>query len=185
MFHHKVWKSPNLFMNNFPFLCFKSEMDNSLVSGKAMCRLPKMSPHLPLSYAFWGTNPSKFQRCWYVARQFSIRYIWIDTLYIIQDSKEDWEIESPMMRHVYSNSVCTIAASGSGTSDDSLFHDRDLDFIKAGKVKSSLCTGEANPYYLRDRSYFERQILEGGLRTRGWVFKEWFLLPRILHFSRH
>ncbi|RBR23746.1 uncharacterized protein FIESC28_03451 [Fusarium coffeatum] len=142
--------------------------------------LEKLRQGLPIA-----DLPVLFQDVIYVARQFSIRYIWIDALCIIQDSKDDWERESPMMRHVYSNSVCTIAASGSGSSDDSLFHDRDLDFIKAGKVKSSLFTGQPEPYYIWDRSYFERQILEGGLRTRGWVFQEWFLSPRILYFGRH
>jgi hypothetical protein len=120
-----------------------------------------------------------------IARQFSIRYVWIDALCIIQDSKADWEKEAPTMRHVYSNSAFTIAASGSESPNDTLFHDRNLDFIRPGKVHCSLFSDEPRPFYIYDKSYWDRQIFEGPLHNRGWVFQERFLSPRVLYFGQH
>ena len=40
-----------------------------------------------------------------------IRYLWIDSICIIQDSKDDWEAESAKMGAVYRNAYVTIAAS--------------------------------------------------------------------------
>jgi hypothetical protein len=47
-----------------------------------------------------------------------IRYLWIDTLCIIQDNPKDWELESANMGKVYLHSTCTIAASASGSSTE-------------------------------------------------------------------
>jgi hypothetical protein len=40
-----------------------------------------------------------------------IHYLWIDSICIIQDSKDDWEAESAKMGLVYRNAYVTIAAS--------------------------------------------------------------------------
>ncbi|KAK0701449.1 heterokaryon incompatibility protein-domain-containing protein, partial [Apiosordaria backusii] len=129
--------------------------------------------------------PILFRNVIDVARQFSIRYVWIDALCIIQDSKEDWEREALTMQHVYSNSACTLAASGSESPDDGLFHGRNLDFIRPGKVQCSLFSDEPLPFYIYDKSYWNRQIFDGPLHNRGWVFQERFLSPRVLYFGRH
>jgi hypothetical protein len=52
-----------------------------------------------------------FQDAIIVARRLGVRYLWIDSLCIVQDSPEDWQTESSMMNVVYKNSLCTIAAS--------------------------------------------------------------------------
>lgn len=48
-----------------------------------------------------------------IARNLGVQYVWIDSMCIIQDSREDWEKEAAQMASVYSNAYCTIAASGS------------------------------------------------------------------------
>jgi hypothetical protein len=50
-----------------------------------------------------------------IARRLDVRYVWIDSLCILQDSKEDWESEAVQMGDVYSKSYLTIAASGSAS----------------------------------------------------------------------
>ncbi|CZR56115.1 uncharacterized protein PAC_06003 [Phialocephala subalpina] len=45
-----------------------------------------------------------------ITRALNIRYIWIDALCIIQDSKPDWEVESSKMGSIYSQALVTIAA---------------------------------------------------------------------------
>lgn len=49
------------------------------------------------------------------------RYLWIDALCILQDSKEDWEKEVAVMGKVYLNAVFTIAASAASNSSQGFF----------------------------------------------------------------
>jgi hypothetical protein len=44
-----------------------------------------------------------------MTRILGYRYIWIDSLCIIQDSSSDWEYEAARMAIVYGNAVCNIA----------------------------------------------------------------------------
>lgn len=65
--------------------------------------------------------PKTFQQAFIVTRQLGFRYIWIDSLCIIQDSYDDWVNESSQMHMVYSNAVCNIAASAAGNATKGLF----------------------------------------------------------------
>jgi hypothetical protein len=63
-----------------------------------------------------GELPKTFEEAVQVCRQLGIKYLWIDSLCIIQDqdSQEDWGREAPKMGEVYGNSVLTIFATASG-----------------------------------------------------------------------
>ena len=61
---------------------------------------------------FAGNLPRTFQDFIEIARRLEIRYVWIDSLCIIQDSGDDWEKEAAQMASIYSNAHLTIAASG-------------------------------------------------------------------------
>lgn len=54
-----------------------------------------------------GKLPGRWQQALGMARILQIRYVWIDSLCIIQDSVEDWRKESLMMDKVYQNSTLT------------------------------------------------------------------------------
>jgi hypothetical protein len=47
--------------------------------------------------------PQNFRDAIVMTRKLRVRYLWIDSLCIIQDSREDWEQESAVMGEVYSN----------------------------------------------------------------------------------
>ncbi|KAH7169935.1 HET domain protein [Dactylonectria macrodidyma] len=51
-----------------------------------------------------------------IARELGYRYIWIDTLCIMQDSNRDWEHSARLVPDIYGNAALTILA---GRSDDS------------------------------------------------------------------
>ena len=63
----------------------------------------------------WLRLPRTFQDAIVVTRRLGFRYLWIDSLCIIQDSHEDWIRESETMQNVYANCVLTVAASWGGT----------------------------------------------------------------------
>ena len=52
--------------------------------------------------------PALFQDAIITTWKLGIQYLWIDSLCIIQNSKEDWEAESAKMGSVYRNAYCTI-----------------------------------------------------------------------------
>jgi Heterokaryon incompatibility protein (HET) len=44
-----------------------------------------------------------------LAKELGIRYLWIDALCILQDSTEDWQLESSRMLEVYAHATLTVA----------------------------------------------------------------------------
>lgn len=163
------------------------------------------SSYMTLSYR-WGSNPrllllssnitqlrqgspvedlpQTFRDAISVARCLGVQYIWIDALCIIQDSVKDWETEAPTMRYVYANSACNIAASASSDPEDEMFRLRDPETIRPRVIISSLFAEKPSPHYVFEKGYWDKQISDGPLHNRGWVFQERFLAPRVLYFGQ-
>ena len=59
-----------------------------------------------------------------VARKLAIRYLWIDSLCIVQDSLEDKHQELPKMAAIFANSQLTIAGPSSAHSQQSFLNHR-------------------------------------------------------------
>jgi len=57
--------------------------------------------------------PKTFQHAVKITRDIGIRFLWIDSLCIVQDDPADWEIEASKMASIYSGSYLTIAAISS------------------------------------------------------------------------
>ncbi|KAI2624296.1 HET-domain-containing protein [Hypoxylon sp. NC1633] len=122
------------------------------------------------------------RECIAVARQLGIRYIWIDSLCIIQGDPVDWEYESKRMAEVYGNAVLTIVA---GRTADSR-----MGFL-ANTVK------QAHPplmlrYGRTDRDgqdlgniflCIPRSAEVGPLDIRGWCYQERVLSRRALSYG--
>lgn len=169
---------------------------------KTVCIPPP--PYIALSYR-WGTEPSimllksnidefcrgkyitdlpqTFQDLITVARHFSVRYVWIDALCIIQDSPQDWVFESSTMRDVYANSFCTIAASASSGPEGGLFRSRQPEQARPAVVSIAFEDKAPEDFYIWDSDYWLRHFDKSELHTRGWVFQERFLSPRVLSFG--
>lgn len=58
-------------------------------------------------------DPTTFRDAIIYAWQLDIDYIWIDSLCILQDSQEDWEVEWAKMVDIYERAVMVLAASSS------------------------------------------------------------------------
>jgi hypothetical protein len=54
--------------------------------------------------------PTAFPDAITITRRLSCRYLWIDSLCIIQDSEDDWEHQASQMAEIYQHSCCTVAA---------------------------------------------------------------------------
>jgi hypothetical protein len=131
-----------------------------------------------------------FQEAIVVTRKLGIRYLWIDSLCIIQEgegSKDDWLHESGMMDSIYQNSFLNIGATSAYDGNGGCFRERNYEKVSqpifykpACKMHPDKCR---NPYRLVEDSFFEDTILSEPLLQRGWVFQERFLSPRMLHFG--
>ena len=132
----------------------------------------------------FSTLPQTYKDIVKIARRFSVRYIWIDSLCIFQDSHEDWERESSTMRDVYANSACNIAATASTNPEGGLFRERQLRDVQPGNLTVSLLTPEEEKYYVFEGLYWDFQVTNAPLHRRGWVFQECILAPRVPYFGK-
>ncbi|KIW02620.1 uncharacterized protein PV09_06065 [Verruconis gallopava] len=122
--------------------------------------------------------PRTFQEAVIFTRKMGVRYLWIDSLCIIQDSEEDWQAQSALMSSIYANSCLTLAATGSSSDDGGLFfrHPK-ATFHGISKVGSE--------YKVHARPVIDHMDdAQFPLFKRAWVFQERLLAPRVLHFGR-
>lgn len=118
-----------------------------------------------------------------VTRSLGIRYLWIDSLCIIQDDASDWEREAGRMAQVYSQAYLTIAASAASDGTQGLLHEEPIGSsfqLYDGPDGNSLNKGVSiGPAPLRFR-----RLIVAPLNTRAWTLQERILAPRILHYAR-
>jgi hypothetical protein len=126
--------------------------------------------------------PNTFRDSLVVARKLGIRYIWIDSLCIVQDDPDDWMNEASHMHQVYANSLCNICATGARDSSGGLFHDRDPGQLRTCDVTIPW-VAEGGRFRLYNLNMWTREVLEAPLNTRAWVVQEYMLSPRQLHFG--
>jgi hypothetical protein len=119
-----------------------------------------------------------FQDAMTVTYRLGLRYIWIDSLCIIQDSRDDWEKESMRMCHIYSNSFCNLCATASVDGSGGLFRDRDVRTLASVRVRAG-----SRARIVMDQFIWLRNVNDAPLNCRAWVFEEKLLSPRNLHFS--
>jgi hypothetical protein len=131
--------------------------------------------------------PQTFQDAITITRRLSIRYLWIDSLCIVQDSSEDWARQSSMMGKVYQNGYCNIAATGAPDGRTGCFLERDPMLAQKCRVKveTPLPKFDLKPglYDLVPRNLWEHGLSNGPLNKRAWVAQERILAPRMLHFA--
>jgi hypothetical protein len=129
--------------------------------------------------------PKTFREAVKVTQRLGFSYIWIDSICIMQDSKQDRERETATMADVYSGAQCNIAASASRNGGEGLFRARNPCLARPLNVWATW-KGEGlaeGPYTLIYADPFEVEILPEPLNRRAWVFQERLLSRRVLQFG--
>ena len=126
--------------------------------------------------------PATFRDAVTVTRALGRRYLWIDSLCVIQGPGGDFNTEAKRMEDVYSGAYCVIAASCSA--------DHFSGFLKQRNRRSyvGLCRegkGETPFYVCESIDNFKDHVLDGELNSRGWVLQEHALARRTLFFTEH
>ncbi|KUJ24391.1 HET-domain-containing protein, partial [Mollisia scopiformis] len=124
-----------------------------------------------------------FQDAVEACRRMKIRYLWIDSLCIIQDSSEDWDAEASRMEYVYNHCVINIAASHALDGGWGLHTDRDPLILQPCPLTVTWDDGKPMDMLCADLDDWIKRFDSEPLSTRGWVVQERLLSPRICHFS--
>lgn len=162
----------------------------------------KQAPYVALSYC-WGQGkqltttistlhqrqagielqelPKTVRDAVMLARSLRVRYIWVDALCIIQDSKEDWRVEAARMGYVYQNACLTIAVPESSSCTEGFLHEK----TQRQQSLSVPCLNYGCHVVFdplpRD---WDLAIEKGALNQRAWTFQERLLSPRVLFMGR-
>ncbi|KAF5565645.1 heterokaryon incompatibility protein [Fusarium napiforme] len=143
-----------------------------------------------------------FRDAFTTTRQLGFRYIWADSLCIMQDHQfqeglQDWLTESARMGENYKHAALTIAPTPKVDKVDVFFSNRDtpqriplavnikrkapthMNLISCGKTEVDV----SGQYYCFSKDIWLSQVDRAPLNHRGWVYQERLLSPRTVHFA--
>lgn len=128
-----------------------------------------------------------------VCKRLGVRYLWVDTLCILQDDEDltDWKRESSFMGKVYENSLLNLSALAAADTEHPLFAERNPRAVNELRVNTSLkldvleLGNAVNEYQLVDNDFWHANINRTPLNKRAWVMQERLLAVRVLHFGHH
>ncbi|KLU91736.1 hypothetical protein MAPG_10685 [Magnaporthiopsis poae ATCC 64411] len=147
------------------------------------------------------TLPATVQDAITIARQLGIRYLWADSVCILQDSAEDWRVESSKMSSVYGDAEVTLFADCAENDYGTFLKPRDqgrfqsrrgsplgvLD-VSHRQIKSTIA--ERYSRYRPEKpamaiDTFLSDTIQSHLSTRAWIYQEQVVSRRRIHFGRH
>jgi hypothetical protein len=127
--------------------------------------------------------PETLQHAILVTRRLGIRYLWVDSLCIIQDDPEDISKEVSLMPEYYENSFVTICAASANNCTQGFLQPRPQVPYAAGpfKLRHSCPNNEFGSVQLVQYSNFTTE--EEVINSRGWTLQESLLSTRLLTYG--
>ncbi|KAK4496155.1 hypothetical protein PRZ48_012134 [Zasmidium cellare] len=130
-----------------------------------------------------------------VCRDLGIRYLWIDSLCIVQDDEDDWAREAGKMSEVYRNAILTISAEGARNAKEGLFKQPETTICEQKNIDWKTSSGDPITLHVRLRgqsdhgpeaighfAHSSSETLHSELSDRAWVLQERLLSTRNIHF---
>ena len=139
----------------------------------------------------WEQLPPTFQDAIEFCLAVGVYYIWIDALCIVQDDERDWQVESSHMADIYQNAHVTLAATSAASGSAGCFPEagrRAKHFVEEKELRLPDSMTQWRGIRLREKVQHWTVPLSKSsakafpLLSRGWVFQERVLSPRVLHF---
>ncbi|KAF5236757.1 hypothetical protein FANTH_11135 [Fusarium anthophilum] len=126
--------------------------------------------------------PATFKDAIRVTRELGKRYLWIDSLCIIQGDDGDWGTEAMKMETVFKNAYCTIAATSAEDSTKGFLNrpveESNLQYVTVPN------SSHGKVYVCTSIDDFPGDVEEGVLNKRAWVLQERALSRRTIHFTK-
>ncbi|KEZ45821.1 hypothetical protein SAPIO_CDS1637 [Scedosporium apiospermum] len=156
---------------------------------------------------------SQLQRVYREAIEITLRlgvsYLWIDSLCICQDDKQDWNEEASKMFDIYRNAAFNIGATGASDGDGQCFVNHNVDLLhpclfnmvlenkasKKPRLRDRLFrrknkTEDTEPpasqettWHVVDETFWTGRLYQQPLNQRAWVLQERLISPRMIHFG--
>ena len=125
--------------------------------------------------------PRTFQDAVLATRALGIRYLWIDSLCIIQDSQQDWEKQCALMVQIYRDSYVTIAGTRASSCSSGFLQPRDI-LSESVQVSDGIQSDKIILCHAGTRFWdsLHEPDLSSVLIKRGWILQERLLSRRIL-----
>jgi hypothetical protein len=132
----------------------------------------------------WKSLPQTFQDTISITRRLSLDFLWIDSLCIVQGDRHDWEKQSANMATVYQKAYVTIAATASDHPQGGCYtQETDARLHRIGMPLAVVKYQDGSERQLSARRPFNHDMKAQPLLSRGWVYQERVLSPRMLHFA--
>jgi hypothetical protein len=140
-----------------------------------------------LNHIYFDSLPQTFQEVIKVCRWLAIRYLWIDSLCIIQNDSADWEQQAAKMDSIYENAFFTIAAHGhAGSSIVPTYGECKI----STKLPGLQDTIRARMVPIHNFLFPVGVVMDSvgekppdEVSSRGWCYQERLLSRQILHFT--
>ncbi|OSS48213.1 hypothetical protein B5807_07841 [Epicoccum nigrum] len=218
--HHECSKPTSSFLPTrlIDVRAFKNNKDVRLVESAAIVKEHYMlPPYLTLSHCWGKTNlitttgatvrsrkdriafvelSQTFRDAVELTRQLDQRYLWIDSLCIVQDDEDDWAREAARMAKVYGNSLCTLAALSSADGRGGCHLEADIqrslnnrffDYVTSLEDPGVRLFPKEPTDWTADYNGTKdgQEQMTSPLRYRAWVLQERELSRRSIHFGKN
>ncbi|KAK3377581.1 heterokaryon incompatibility protein-domain-containing protein [Podospora didyma] len=177
-------------LSHIPYVALSYCWGTASVLKTTTANLEAAKKSIPLS-----SMPRTLQDAVAVTRRLHQRFLWVDAICIIQDSLEDWEIESSRMATVYRNAYLTLAAGTAAAADEGFL----------SSPRQHLAAEYPAPYHVawtdpnHQPTVLGARVIPGAhthtddldeedelpLDSRAWTLQERLLSTRILTYTRN
>ncbi|KAK4442746.1 heterokaryon incompatibility protein-domain-containing protein [Podospora aff. communis PSN243] len=148
--------------------------------------LPKTNKDTSLPQSHLVTSlPPSFQDAIRLTRALGIRYLWIDSLCIFQDSRSDWEFESSQMLQYYSGAFLVLAASRAASPAHGFLRSREpCEMVRPRHSAVAAGNGVIFRRFSQHLAFdLNRHTAScAPLDTRAWAMQERLSAGRVVHF---
>ncbi|KAF2182540.1 HET-domain-containing protein [Zopfia rhizophila CBS 207.26] len=171
-------------------------------AGKSALKTTKKTLEIHKKNIPWSSLPRTFQDAVILTRSLGFRWLWVDSLCIVQDDNTERLEAALNMDKIFSNSFLTIAATSAADSSNGCILRKPQPF----KIQATDNKGSLYKIYVREQPshYSLKAPFDEGahmndwelpfnssaeanaqtpLLKRAWAYSERLLSPRVLHFT--
>lgn len=107
-----------------------------------------------------------------------LRYLWVDSLCIVQDDRSEKLLQIQKMHKVYASATLTIVAAGANGADDGLWEMKND--IRQPQIEEEV----SGLHFVGTEPTLEDVLVESIWKKRAWTYQEYVLSKRMLVFSK-